>query len=293
MTIGRQWAWKPNDIVKPAKHSLQILIRTAGGDGNLLFNVGPRPDGLIEPEQIAILKEMGAWLAIYGESIYGTRGGPFKPADWGVSTRKENKIYLHLLNWAEGVPELSVPDIGNMLIKSSVLGGNDLAFKKDNNEIVIDLGAVSWNSVNTIIELEFDGNVMDIVPVEVKSNSKSYGKPVTVSSKFRRHWAEGLIVNGDWSAQYWNPAEGDDEPWVEIDLGSVQRVKNVAIYERDENIKAFDLQYYTKGKWQSFYQGKGIGPELNLSFPERELDKIRFVIKEFDGVPGIYEIVVN
>ena len=80
-----------------------MLIRCAGGDGNLLLNVGPTPTGEIAPEQANLLKEMGAWLAKYGESIYGTRGGPFKPGDYGVSTRKGNTIYLHICDWTDDV----------------------------------------------------------------------------------------------------------------------------------------------------------------------------------------------
>ena len=60
MTIARQWAWKPNDEVKSLEQCLHGLIRTAGGDGNLLFNVGPKPDGTIEPLQAERLKGDGA-----------------------------------------------------------------------------------------------------------------------------------------------------------------------------------------------------------------------------------------
>ncbi|MCP5112981.1 MAG: alpha-L-fucosidase, partial [bacterium] len=72
MTIGDQWAWKPNDRVKSLKVCLQSLIRSAAGDGNLLFNVGPKPDGEIEPLQVERLREMGEWLNHYGDSIYAT-----------------------------------------------------------------------------------------------------------------------------------------------------------------------------------------------------------------------------
>ena len=93
MTICQQWAWKPNDEMKSLKECLHVLIKTVGGDGNLLFNVGPMPDGEIEPRQVERLREMGQWLSKYGESIYGTRGGPFPRANWGVATYKGDTIY--------------------------------------------------------------------------------------------------------------------------------------------------------------------------------------------------------
>jgi alpha-L-fucosidase len=79
MTVSahNHWAWGgADDGVKSTAACLDMLIRGPGGDGNILLNVGPRPDGVIDPEQAARLKEIGAWLAKNGESIYGTRGGP-------------------------------------------------------------------------------------------------------------------------------------------------------------------------------------------------------------------------
>jgi len=87
MTICRQWAWKPNDQMKSLKQCIQTLVWVVGGDGNLLFNVGPMPDGRIEPRQVERLKEMGDWLKKYGHTIYGTRGGPFKNGTWGLARR--------------------------------------------------------------------------------------------------------------------------------------------------------------------------------------------------------------
>ena len=69
-------------------------------DGNILLNVGPDKDGVIPEEAVARLMEIGAWMQANGESIYGTRGGPFQPVDdvYG-STYKDNKIFVHILDW--------------------------------------------------------------------------------------------------------------------------------------------------------------------------------------------------
>jgi alpha-L-fucosidase len=67
MTICRQWSWKPDDKMKTLAECLHVLIRTAGGDGNLLFNVGPMPTGEIEPRQVERLREMGGLLVTYGD----------------------------------------------------------------------------------------------------------------------------------------------------------------------------------------------------------------------------------
>ena len=97
MTIGEQWAWKPDDNLKSTKECIHTLLQTIGGDGNLLFNVGPMPDGRMEKQQVERLTEMGQWLSVNQEAVYGTRGGPYLPADKMVSTHEGNSIYLHLI----------------------------------------------------------------------------------------------------------------------------------------------------------------------------------------------------
>ncbi len=167
MTIGRQWAWKPDDDVKTLEQCLHNLIRSAGGDGNLLLNVGPRPDGTIEPLQVERLKEMGQWLVKYGYTIYGTRGGPFKPADWCVSTRKGNSIYLHVLKWSGDSPKIILPDIGMEITKCVLSDGGKIELTKLDGRNIIEFDGSLIQPINTIIEIDVKGNAMDIIPTEI------------------------------------------------------------------------------------------------------------------------------
>jgi alpha-L-fucosidase len=166
MTIGRQWAWKPNDEVKSLEQCLHSLIRSAGGDGNLLFNVGPGPDGTIEPLQAERLREMGKWLEKYGYTIYETRGGPFKPTDWGVSTRKGNKIFIHILKWSGDSPRIVLPDFGMKLKNCVLASGEKVKCTKVNGEYIIEFDGKFLQPINTIVEIEVDGNAMDIPPMD-------------------------------------------------------------------------------------------------------------------------------
>ena len=125
MTIGRQWSWKPKDDIKSLEQCLQTLIYTVGGDGNLLFNVGPMPDGRIEPRQVERLLQMGDWLKEYGEAIYGTRGGPFKPGPWGASTCNRDRIYLLVMNWPEAGP-LKLPPISTRITGAEPVVGSQV-----------------------------------------------------------------------------------------------------------------------------------------------------------------------
>ena len=167
MTIGEQWSWKPNDDVKPLEQCLQTLIRSAGGNGNLLFNVGPKPDGTIEPLQVERLKEMGKWLSENGNSIYGSRGGPFKPSEWGVSTRNGNKVYLHLLVYSGNTPKITVPDIGIQIKRVIIKPDGKAKFNKVNGSYVIKFSGKMLRPIDTIIEIEYSEDVMNVIPVEL------------------------------------------------------------------------------------------------------------------------------
>ena len=62
------------------------------------------PDGRIEPRQVARLEEMGEWMKKYGDGVYGTRGGPFKPGTWGAATCKGDRIFLYVMKWPADGP---------------------------------------------------------------------------------------------------------------------------------------------------------------------------------------------
>ena len=121
ITICQQWAWKPDDKLKSVKECIQTLITTCGGGGNLLLNVGPMPDGRIEPRQVDVLQKIGKWLEKNGDSIYNTSGGPFMPTKNFASTRNNKKIYLHFMN---GITEIELPDKSIIIKKAYLLNGN-------------------------------------------------------------------------------------------------------------------------------------------------------------------------
>ncbi|MBW7991375.1 MAG: alpha-L-fucosidase [Planctomycetes bacterium] len=168
MTICRQWAWKPNDKMKSAKECIRTLLQTVGGDGNLLFNVGPMPDGRIEPRQVERLRQMGAWLKKYGGGVYGTRGGPFKPGKWGASTCKGGKIYLYVMN-RQADDRVVLPPINRKIISCRTLGGGQLLLTQNKNSIEIHLPASGRDEIAAVIELTVKGSAFDINPVDVLS----------------------------------------------------------------------------------------------------------------------------
>ncbi len=161
ITICSQWAWKPNDEMKSLKQCIQTLASTAGGNGNLLLNVGPMLDGRMESRQIKRLKEVGDWLKIYGGAIYGTRGGPYKPDSIFASTRKNNKIYLHVFQSTSN--QFIIPAIPNLKIrKAYFLKGKRITFEQDKKNITLSLPDKLPNENDAVIVLEMNGNVENI-----------------------------------------------------------------------------------------------------------------------------------
>jgi alpha-L-fucosidase len=147
------WGYEPGAQIKPLKHLLQLLVSAAGRDGNMILNVGPRPDGQIEPAQADRLREMGEWLSKNGESIYGTRGGPWLPGAYGVSTHRENFVYLHLLKQAEhGAVQL--PALPAHVNKAVLLHGGEVRFEQTAQTLTLHLPDGSADDIDTIIKLE-------------------------------------------------------------------------------------------------------------------------------------------
>jgi alpha-L-fucosidase len=165
LTLGTQWSWKPDDKIKTVDEVIRILAGCAGGDGNLLLNVGPMPDGRIEPRQVEVLNGVGAWLAGHGESIYGTRGGPYKPGPFGASTRRGNLIYLHVFAWPG--PALRLPPLPARVIAGRVLGGGAATVTQTETGLEISVPAGDRHPADTVVVLELDGPAAGIASIEV------------------------------------------------------------------------------------------------------------------------------
>lgn len=156
VTIGTQWSWKPNDRVKSWAQCWRLLTGCATGDGNLLLNLGPRADGTFEPEQEQRILQMGARLQKVGFTIYGTRGGPFCPGEWGGTTYRGKSVYVHL---ARGSGKWKLPPLRQRIVASKCLTGCSVQVtqSKDSTDIVIP--PATQDEVSTIIELTLDAPV--------------------------------------------------------------------------------------------------------------------------------------
>ena len=136
-TLNDSWGFTiADDHYKSAEEVERRLVRAAGNNSNLLMNIGPYPNGEIDPEFVTRLRAVGEWMTKYGESIYGTRGGPIAPGDWGVTTQKGDKVYVHVLNW--NAPLLAVgPISGKITAAKMLVGGAPVEFTQKADGIVL------------------------------------------------------------------------------------------------------------------------------------------------------------
>jgi len=152
MTMNNTWGYDITDKnYKNTDEIVKNLVRAAGKNGNLLLNVGPRPDGEIPAEAVERLREVGAWLKVNGETIYGTRGGIVAPHDWGVTTQRDKTLYVHILNLQDD--GLFLPISGKKVKKAVMFNTRKpVSLHKSANGVTI-LLPEHPKAVDTIVEI--------------------------------------------------------------------------------------------------------------------------------------------
>jgi alpha-L-fucosidase len=153
-TINNSWGFNLQDAKnKSRKELIQYLVKSAGYGANFLLNVGPMPNGKIQPEHTALLKQMGEWMKTNGETIYGTQGGPLSAREWGVTTQKGNKVYVHILNWQDET--LTIPKLSKKVASAKMFSDKSaLKFQENEFGVSIKVPKDKMNEVDTIVELE-------------------------------------------------------------------------------------------------------------------------------------------
>ena len=164
MTMGQTWGYKRHDDDwKSSEELLHKLINIASKGGNLLLNVGPKSDGTIPQESVDRLADIGQWMKINGESIYGTVASPFRHPWWGRCTRKELKsgitrLYLQVFDWPED-HKLVVP-VNNDAVQCYSLSGNRELLEVEKNEkgLLVHLTGEAPDEISSVIVLDIKGS---------------------------------------------------------------------------------------------------------------------------------------
>jgi len=286
MTICRQWAWKPNDTMKSLKECLQNLILCAGGDGNLLFNVGPTADGVIEARQVKRLQEMGAWMAEHGHTLYGTRGGPWQPTRAVASTRKGNSIYLHILRW--NGDSLELPDIEGRILSATLPSGQPVQIKRQEGRLWVTVKPSERDAIDTIVTLTLSGSAMDLPAVAIAKPVKA-----AASNVFYRmvdDFGPAQAFDNDPGSR-WATDTGTQQAWISIDFEKTVTLVKVRIDEAyAPRVQKFELQYKSGSDWETILTGTTLGRWFQEEFAPVTAQEFRLNILEATDGPTIHDI---
>ena len=162
LTMGDAECWgythhSPN--FKTVTNLIQNLAIAAAGEGNLLLNVGPKPDGSIREEEVERMKAIGRWMEVNGESIYGSEKCPFEVGLVGRATAKGNAVYVHVFRWpVQG--EIVIPGIKNDILSATVLGTDihgRIEKRSHDRTVITGLLMTPPDPHDTVVKLILDG----------------------------------------------------------------------------------------------------------------------------------------
>ncbi|TLX76414.1 hypothetical protein E9993_05850 [Labilibacter sediminis] len=259
-TIGGTWGWGGDVDPMSYNSAIHLLLNCAGNGGNLALNTGPNSKGIINPKHAKRYREIGTWLNKYGESVYGTEGGPYMSGPWGVCTQKKGKVYLHLLaSWNGG--NITFPPLSIKVNKARLLTGGNVHFHQDNQGLYLTIDKKYLNPLNTIVELsvaDHSGLILSIATmpkdtitigaeVLASSGQESAGNLVVLEAK---EFSEGAFVKSKWKTD-----RKDLNPCLILKLKNENIFKQILIKSKDSNIRSYDIDIFNGEKWVNIFKG--------------------------------------
>ncbi|HBL74218.1 MAG: alpha-L-fucosidase [Bacteroidetes bacterium GWF2_42_66] len=153
-TMNGSWGFNINDQdYKSPKQLIQTMVKAAGYGANFVVNTGPMPNGKIQPENVKTLMEMGKWMEKYGETIYETRKGPIGPKKWGATTKKGDKVFVHILDLED--ENLLIPNLPEKIKSIKFFdGGDNVNYKVSDYGTLLNIPKEKQNDINTILVVE-------------------------------------------------------------------------------------------------------------------------------------------
>ena len=154
MTINHTWAYNKNDRnFKSSRDLIRDLVEVASRGGNFLLNVGPTPEGTIQPEFQERLRAIGKWMDRNGDAIYDTTYGPVQGLPFGRTTQKNRDVFLHIFEWPGNSVELPSTSLPKLRSVSMLDSRASLEFRQDDQRVVIQLPAQAPDPDVTVIAM--------------------------------------------------------------------------------------------------------------------------------------------
>jgi len=205
MTMNDHWGYNKNDKnFKSTKDILQMLADIASKGGNYLLNVGPTSEGIFPAESVEILSEVGSWMKVNGESIYGTSSSLFNSLEWGRCTQKKigenTRLYLHVFNWSQN-GRLVIPGIYSQPLHSYLLSDEKkthLTVERNEDALIVSIPTKTPDENNSVVVLDVAGKVDVNNPPTFESIEKIFIDSLDVKVKSDRENVEiRYTINGN------------------------------------------------------------------------------------------------
>lgn len=255
---------------------IRTLVRTACANGNVLLGVRLGRDGRLDPVQAEILLSVGEWLRRYGESLCVTRGGPFPPEPWGGSTCEGETVYLHVLEWSG--EELWLPGLDRRVLGAEVLTGGTARIRQRPDELEVRVPLADHRTPDTIVVLTLDGPAESACvrrPVPVSQGKRTRASSVRGGDPQR---APERASDGD-ERTGWAPEVGAEEAWIELDLGSEERVGRVRVVAAESSEGArFEIRREEGDSWTTIVSGGALRLARDLRFLPVRARRFRLVL---------------
>lgn len=268
-STSRQWSIRYNDPPRPAEELIWETLSSAGGNGNMLMNVGPDSSGVILPSYVDRLAEVGDWFRAHDGILYGTHCGPWKPTGEYISTAKGKDAYLVLKEGAD----ITLPYGESIRIESASIEGEAIGFTESKDSISFDIPDRYDHKANVAVKLQLKKEVRTPLAPACTSGSLAYGKAVKASSSLSPDYMHcpSSAVDDSWESWWYpgrKPCEGDiygkrirytsdegrkvfmEDGWLEVDLGKRMTVSSFLIgLSEAENFGTLRLEYKERGEW--------------------------------------------
>jgi len=162
MTMNTTWGYSEHDHKwKSSATLIRNLIDIASKGGNYLLNIGPKGDGTVPEESVRAMRDIGAWMKVNGESIYGTSASPFKQLSWGRCTKKSSDtattLYLHIFDYPDN-GRLIVPGLLNKQVSAYLLATREwLKTSRENDNLIISIPQSPLDTNATVVVVQVQG----------------------------------------------------------------------------------------------------------------------------------------
>lgn len=292
MTMNDHWGYNKFDQHwKSTKTLVRNLIDCASKGGNYLLNVGPTSQGVFPAPSLERLKEIGAWMRVNSESIYGTSAGPFsRRLPWGRCTMKKDGkwtlLYLHVFDWpANG--QLLVPRLKNKIQRAYLLADKSrhkLRAKTTDDGVLVTVPPNAGTEISTTVVLRMKGeaSVEPEPKIEASASNTWHGDSAEYGPEF--------AFDGSDETR-WATDDELKQVWIALHVEKPQTVRGVKINEAFAGrVQKFEFQYRDGGDWKTLFTGTTLGERFEQHFDSVKAQDFRLNILDATQGPTINEI---